>query len=288
MRLATIRRPEGTRAVRVDAEAAVDLGASDLVEVLRRPDWRSTAAAAEGAAYPLVGLDYAPVVLAPEKVLCVGLNYRQHILEMGRELPAYPTLFAKYPRALVGAYDDIELPDGAEAVDWEAELAVVVGDTLRHADRSAAGRAIAGYTVLNDVTCRDWQYRTTQWLQGKTFEGTTPIGPWLVTDDAELERPSYEMSCAVDGTVMQLAKTGDLVFDPWDLLAYLSTIITLVPGDVIATGTPGGVGHARKPPRYLRDGDVMVTQIGGVGECRNICRRRTHRESGRVVSGGAL
>ena len=129
----------------------------------------------------------------------MGLNYRTHIEERGRDVPTYPTLFAKYSRALVGAYDDIELPAVSNAVDWEAELGVIIGETVRHADRSAAGQAIAGYTVINDVSCRDWQNRSAQWLQGKTFEGTTPIGPWLVTDDAALERPNFDLSCEVGG-----------------------------------------------------------------------------------------
>jgi acylpyruvate hydrolase len=268
MRLATIRTGEGTRAVRVDAEAAVELGHRDVGELLARPDWREHAAAADGARHPLGGLDYAPVVPAPGKILCVGLNYRSHILEMGRELPAHPTVFAKFADALVGAYDDVVLPSGSTAVDWEAELGVVVGATVRHATREQAEAAIAGYTVVNDVTARDWQYRTPQWLQGKTWESSTPVGPWLVTDAAG----PYELSCTVDGELMQKASTGDLVFDPADLVAYLSEIITLRPGDLIATGTPGGVGHAREPRRYLGAGSVLVTRVDGIGECRNVCR----------------
>ncbi len=122
---------------------------------------------------------------------------------------------------------------------------------------------------MNDVTCRDWQRRTTQWLKGKTFEGTTPIGPWLVTDTAATERPDFELSCEVDGELMQSATTNDLVFDSCDLVSYVSTIATLVAGDVIATGTRGGVGDAAKPPRYLSDGATLVTRIAGIGECRN-------------------
>ncbi|MDP9397262.1 MAG: fumarylacetoacetate hydrolase family protein [Actinomycetota bacterium] len=270
MRLATIRTPAGTRAVRVDEGAAVDLGADDLVAVLQRPDWRTSAAAATGTAYDVATLDYAPLVVRPEKVVCVGLNYRNHILEMGRELPEHPTLFAKYARALVGAYDDVVLPRASSAMDWEAELAVVIGTPVRHAGRDEAAAAIAGYTVLNDLSARDWQYRTQQWLQGKTFEATTPIGPWLVTAD-EAPLPAA-ISCEVDGDVMQKSDTAELVFDPVTLVAYISSIVTLVPGDVIATGTPGGVGHARKPPRYLADGATLVTRIEGVGKCRNRCR----------------
>lgn len=273
MKLATIRTPGGTRAVRVDADAAIDLGYADVVEVLRRPDWRTWASAADGPRHTLDDLEYAPVVVAPEKIICVGLNYRSHILEMGRELPTHPTLFAKYRRALIGAYDGIALPTVSEAVDWEAELGVVIGAEVRNASVEAARDAIAGVTVVNDVTVRDWQYRTPQWLQGKTFEATTPVGPWLVTDPVT-EPVSYLLSCQVDGDVVQKADTADLVFGPAALVSYVSSIITLVPGDLIATGTPGGVGHARDPRRYLADGSELVTRIDGIGECRNICRRR--------------
>ncbi|MGN9837295.1 fumarylacetoacetate hydrolase family protein [Nonomuraea sp. H19] len=268
MRLATIRTNDGTRAVRVDDDEAVELGHGDLGELLATPGWRELAAAGDGARHPLDGLDYAPVVPQPGKIFCVGLNYRAHILEMGRDLPAHPTVFAKFADALIGAYDEVRLPAGSTAVDWEAELGVVVGDTVRHATREQAQAAIAGYTVVNDVTARDWQYRTTQWLQGKTWEASTPVGPWLVVGEGA---GPYELSCAVDGEEVQRAGTGDLVFDPAELISYLSAVITLRPGDLIATGTPGGVGHARRPPRYLKPGSVLVTKIDGIGECRNTC-----------------
>jgi acylpyruvate hydrolase len=264
MRLATIRVGAGTTAVRVDDDAAVEVGTRDVGELLALPGWKATAAHADGLRHDLATLDYAPVVLAPRKILCVGLNYRAHILEMGRELPEHPTLFAKFGRALVGAFDPVVLPAGSHAVDWEAELGVVIGAEVRHATPEQAAAAIAGYTVVNDVTARDFQYRTTQWLQGKTFERSTPVGPWLVTDT----EPG-ELSCEVDGTVVQKADTADLVFDPVELVAYISRIITLEPGDLIATGTPGGVGHARKPPRYLAAGARMVTRIEHIGTLRN-------------------
>jgi acylpyruvate hydrolase len=269
MKLATVRTPGGgTRAVRVDADRLVDLGVPDVGELLAAGDWARRAAAAD---LSFVGSGYAPVVPRPGKIVCVGLNYRNHILEMGRDLPEYPTLFAKYAETLVGAEDDIALPPETSEFDWECELAVVIGAPVRRAGREQAERAIAGFAVLNDVTCRDWQFRTREWLQGKTWEATTPLGPYLVTPD-ELPggvRPALDISTEIDGETVQRDNTADLLFDPVDLVAYISTTVTLRPGDVIATGTPGGVGHARKPPRYLKSGQLLVTTVAGLGRCAN-------------------
>ncbi len=274
MRIATIRTGQGSRAVRVEADGYVDLGFADVGALLAHSDWRSVVAAASGTTYPVDAMEFAPVVPRPGKIVCVGLNYRTHILEMGRSLPEHPTLFAKYPEALIGAHDHIELPPESDQVDWEAELAVVLGASVRRASEQQAADAIAGFSVLNDVTMRDWQYRTTQWLTGKTFEATTPFGPVLVTPD-ELPGgvgPALTMTGSVDGEVMQKAQTSDLVFPPVELVRYISTILTLRPGDVIATGTPGGVGHARKPARYLADGSHLVTEIRGIGRLDNVAR----------------
>lgn len=275
MRLATLRTVAGTRAVRVDGDHHIDLGMSDVGALLARPDWEAHAASGDAEVSDQHAFELAPVVTRPGKIICVGLNYRNHILEMGRELPDHPTLFAKYAEALVGPEDDIALPPESEAVDWEGELALVIGRGVRRADAAEAEHAIAGFTVLNDVTLRDWQYRTTQWLQGKTFEGTTPVGPHLVTPD-ELSggvRPALALTARVDDEVVQQASTGDLVFDPVALVRYISSIVTLQPGDLIATGTPGGVGHARKPACYLRDGSRLVTEVEGIGRLQNVARR---------------
>lgn len=271
MRLATVRTSTGTRAVRVDGDRHVDLGVPDVGALLRTPGWRELAEQASGDATAAEGADVAPVVPAPGKIICVGLNYRNHILEMGRELPQHPTLFAKYAEALIGPGDSIALPPESDAVDWEAELALVVGRRVRRAGDDEAASAIAGFTVLNDVTARDWQFRTPQWLQGKTFEATTPVGPVLVTPE-ELPggvRPSLRMTAQVDGEQVQETTTDDLVFDPVALVRYVSTVLTLQPGDLLATGTPGGVGHARTPPRYLSDGSRLVTEIEGIGRLDN-------------------
>ena len=271
MRLATIRTATGTRAVRLDGAQAVETGDADVRALLEHPDWADRATAAAGPVHAVEGLDYAPLVPAPEKILCIGQNYADHIAEMGNEPPAYPTVFAKFAPALVGAYDDVVLPAVSDAVDYEAELAVVIGRPVRHATPEQAQAAIAGYTVLNDVSARDWQFRTSQFLQGKTFERSTPLGPCLVTPD-ELPAGGWEISTVIDGETRQHSTTAELVFSAVDIVAYLSTVVTLNPGDVIATGTPGGVGHGRKPPRYLTDGAEMVTAIAGIGECRNTCR----------------
>ncbi|MFI0731468.1 fumarylacetoacetate hydrolase family protein [Streptomyces sp. NPDC021225] len=264
MKLATVRAEGGFRTVRVEPDGHVDIGPGDVGELLTRADWRTVAAAATGDLLPIEPARLAPVVPRPGKIVCVGLNYRTHITEMGRDLPEFPTLFAKFPEALIGPNDPLPLPPESDAVDWEAELVVVVGRRVRRADRATAAAAIAGYTILNDVTLRDWQFRTREWLQGKTWEDTTPLGPCLVTPD-ELA-PDAEISCTLDDEVVQKSTIGDLLFDPADLIAYVSTIVTLDPGDLIATGTTGGVGHAREPPRCLRDGQRLVTRIEGIGE----------------------
>jgi acylpyruvate hydrolase len=268
MKLATLRTPAATTAVRIDETEAVEIdGFADVGTLLADPAWRDLATAAAGTAHPLADIadeQWAAVVPAPSKIVCVGLNYRNHILEMGRELPEYPTLFAKYPEALIGPYDPIVIPGyAAHAVDWEAELAIVIGAPARRLEESEAEAAIAGYSVINDVTMRDFQYRTPEWFQGKTFEGTTPFGPILVTPD-EYTLGS-ELSTVVDGEKLQSTATDDLVFGPAALVSYISKIVTLNPGDVIASGTPGGVGHARKPPRYLGDGAVLTTTVEGIG-----------------------
>ena len=280
MRLATIATATGTRSVRVDADLVIETGPTDLGALLADDNWASVAAGASVAATasgPVTAISdatFTTLIPRPGKVICVGLNYRTHILEMGRALPEFPTLFAKYPEALIAPDDVIELGRESEAWDWEAELAIVIGRSVRRATAEEAEEAIAGFSVINDITARDYQSRTLQWLQGKTWEHTAPFGPTMSTPD-ELPggvRPSMRMTCSVNGEIVQDADTGDLVFDPVALVQYISTILTLNPGDVIASGTPGGVGHARKPPRYLQSGDVVVTEIEGLGRLENRCQ----------------
>jgi acylpyruvate hydrolase len=271
--LATIRRGASSAAVRVDRERAIEIdGAADVGALLADPGWRQRAEQANGTTLDASSLDFAPLVLRPDKIVCVGLNYRSHILETGREPPEYPTLFAKFRSSLIGAHDEIAGHPKIKSLDWEAELAVVIGAPVRDADEDAATAAIAGYTVLNDVTARDWQNRTLQWLQGKTFEHSTPVGPWLATTD-EFDGKKGAITCTVNGETMQESDVSDLVFGPVALVSYVSTVVTLLPGDIIATGTPGGIGAARTPPRFLERGDVVVTRVEGLGELRNTVAR---------------
>jgi acylpyruvate hydrolase len=258
--------------VRVEADAAIETGHADVGELLRQPGWSAVAAAADGARHDLDPLDYATLVTAPDKVICIGLNYLDHIAETGRTPPDHPTLFPKWARSLIGAYDPIEMPAGDESlqVDWEAELGVVIGSSIRRATAEQAEAAIAGYTVVNDISVRDWQLHTTQFAAGKAWEHTTPVGPHLVVNEPG-RPPHFPIQCIVDGELMQSSNTDQLCFDPVALIRYISTIITLDPGDLIVTGTPGGVGHARNPKVYLRRGQTVVTRIEGIGECRNVC-----------------
>ncbi|MEV5893570.1 fumarylacetoacetate hydrolase family protein [Nonomuraea fuscirosea] len=271
MRLATIRTPGGTRAVKLEDGTLVDLGAEDLGAFLQHAGWARAAATATGPTYDAGGADFAPVVPRPSKVICVGHNYTGHIKEMGRELPAYPTLFPKFADSLIGARDDIVKPPETDALDWEVELAVVIGRPVRRAGEQEAAAAIAGFTVMNDVSVRDWQFRTVEWTQGKIWDSSTPVGPYLVTPD-ELPggvRPALTVRTTVDGRVMQQDDTATLLFDPVHLVRYVSTVVRLNPGDLIATGTPAGVGHARDPKVYLTGGESVVTEVEGIGACVN-------------------
>lgn len=269
MRLLTFRTSFGTRAGRLEGDSVTPLDAADVGALLAHPDWAARAASAEEPERDLDALDLAPVVTRPSKIICVGHNYRAHIEEMGAQIPEHPTLFAKFARALVGPRDGIVLPRVSDMVDWEVELALVIGRAVRHADDEEASQAIAGYTVSNDVSVRDWQRRTPQWLQGKTFESTTPLGPALVTPDELDLAEGLTVRCQVDDRVVQESTTADLLFGPARLVSYISQVVTLDPGDVILTGTPAGVGAGRDPQEFLAPGQTLTTSIDGVGECVN-------------------
>ncbi len=271
MRLATVRDDNGTTAAAVaGTDQLALLDAPDVGTLLQRPDWQASASTASGLSLPLEGAEFAPVVPQPGKMICLGHNFRSHLEEMGRPLPEYPTMFAKTWTALIGARDQIQLPTNSDQVDWEAELGVVIGRTVGPGVCDTAG-AIAGYTVVNDISVRDWQNRTTQWFQGKNFDHTTPIGPWLVTADEITDPASLRIRCEVDGELVQDSNTSDFIFDPEVVIGYVSSFMTLQPGDVLSLGTPGGVGAARRPPIFLRAGQVVRTTIDGIGELVNRC-----------------
>jgi acylpyruvate hydrolase len=270
MRLATIRRPDGTTAAaRLDGEELVVLPYPDVVALLAEPGWRDAAASAGGERVTLAGADLAPTV-RPTKVICVGLNYRSHIEEMGRELPDHPTLFIKFPETLTGPYDELVIPSVSRAVDWEVELGVIVGAPAYRVDEAEAAACIAGYTVVNDISMRDWQVRTPQWDQGKNFEASTPVGPFLVTGDEIGDAADLEVTTTVDGERMQTGRTCDLLFKPAAIVSYASQFTTLRPGDLIATGTPSGVGTGRNPKVFLAPGQLLETAVEGIGACRNL------------------
>src|ERR1700744_513776 len=269
MRFATLLTDYGTTGARLENDELIPLGAADVGEMLAGGGEGPGRPRADAAPVPVAEADFAPLVPRPGKVVCVGLNYRSHILETGRELPEYPTLFAKYAETLMGPRDDLVLPSVSERVDWEVELGVVIGRPVYRATPEEASAAIAVYTVINDVSMRDWQRRTLQWLAGKMFQHSTPVGPYLVTPDEVGDAADLEVRCEVDGAVMQQARTSDLLFSPAQIISYASQAIPRRPGDLIATGTCGGVGDARKPPVYLQPGNLLRTWIEGLGDGLN-------------------
>ena len=273
MRVATIRVAGGTRAAVGDAEGWVLLDEADAHELVAGEGWRERAETAlrERTRQDLDPGAFGAPLPRPAKVFCCGLNYRDHILETGRAVPEHPTLFAKFADTLTGPADEIRVHDTAQ-LDWEAELAVVVGSEVHRADRDEAAAAILGYTVANDISMRDWQQRTLQWLQGKAFDATTPIGPFVVTADELDPSAGLRIVCAVNGEQVQDGNTRELVFDAADLVSYVSQITRLRPGDLILTGTPGGVALGMTDPRWLQDGDIVTTAIEGIGELRSRSR----------------
>jgi acylpyruvate hydrolase len=209
-----------------------------------------------------------PVSPNPAKILCVGLNYRSHIGETGRDTPAYPVLFPKFSSSLIGHGAPVELPPESAQVDYEAELAVVIGRPARRVARAQALDHVLGYTIANDVTMRDYQYKTHQWLQGKAWDRSTPIGPTLVTPD-EVDASALDISLKLNGTELQRSSTSRMIFDVPRLIEVITEFTELLPGDVILTGTPGGVGFRRDPQVFLGAGDDVAVEISGIGTLRN-------------------
>jgi len=201
----------------------------------------------------------------PQKILAIGLNYADHIAESGLPKPERQTWFSKLPSAVNGPYDPIQIPKASAEVDYEAELVAVIGRRCRHVVRADAPGAIFGYAAGNDVSVRDWQFHTSQWILGKSFDSHAPFGPWIATADEVGDPHALDISCFVNGERRQSSNTGNLVYDVYDQVALLSQAMTLEAGDVIFTGTPAGVGFAAKPPIFLKEGDVVRVEIERIG-----------------------
>lgn len=205
----------------------------------------------------------------PPKLICIGLNYREHAAESKKEVAAVPTVFSKFSTAVIGPGEPIVLPKNSAKPDYEAELAVVIGKGGRHIPEDRWREHVFGYTMLNDVSARDFQMETSQWIMGKTFDTFAPLGPAVVTADEIADPQNLAISLLLSGEVMQDSNTREMIFPVPRLIGFLSSVFTLEPGDVIATGTPAGVGFARHPPRWLRPGDVVTVRVEGLGELTN-------------------
>jgi 2-keto-4-pentenoate hydratase/2-oxohepta-3-ene-1,7-dioic acid hydratase in catechol pathway len=214
---------------------------------------------------------WLPPVAAPEKIICVGVNYKGHAAETSAKIPEVPVLFSKFNTALVGASGPVILPSNASQIDYEAELAVVIGKRAKRISVEKALEVVGGYMIMNDVSARDWQFRVRQWLTGKSFDTFAPAGPWLVTPDEIPDPHALRITLMLNGKTMQDSNTSDLIFGIPALISHISQIFTLKPGDIISTGTPPGVGYVRKPPVFLRNGDLVEISIDGIGTIRHSC-----------------
>ncbi len=268
MRFASVTHEDRPLLVRVEGDHAVPLGGATELGVETSSDWLAAAQPA-GDPIPVSALHFRPLVPLPRKVICVGLNYAAHIAETKREGGDYPVLFPKFASSLAGAYDDLPLPSESEVIDYEGELAIVIGRSARRVPRERALDVIAGYTVANDVSMRDFQNRTPQFMAGKAWDRCTPLGPELVTSDELGEGRGLTVRTTLNGEVVQDSSTDLMIFDVPTLIATITEFTTLEPGDVILTGTPSGVGFTRDPPLLLGDGDTVIVEIEGVGRIEN-------------------
>lgn len=277
-----VHRPESDVVVNLETVGdKLDIGLSDsMPELLAEPRWREkldllvTHAGETGIGeHDRDAVELLAPIKSPGKVICVGLNYIEHVEEGGQERPENPILFSKFTNAINDPNSDIAWdPALTEEVDYEAELALVVGDRTRRVDSSKAREHLAGYTVANDVSARDLQFADDQWVRGKSLDGFCPLGPVIVTDD-ELDDPeACSIWAELDGERLQDSSTSNLIFDIDTLVSFCSDAFTLEPGDVILTGTPPGVGAFREPPIYLEDGDTIEVGIEGIGTLTNHCQ----------------
>jgi 2-keto-4-pentenoate hydratase/2-oxohepta-3-ene-1,7-dioic acid hydratase in catechol pathway len=250
--------------------------AANMIDLIARWDSlaREVRALAESSA-PRAKLEsvrlLAPVP-RPGKILAIGLNYADHVAETGREPPAEQTWFAKMPTAAAGVSDAIEIPKASTKVDWEAELVAIIGKGGRHIAKGEAKNAVFGYAVGNDVSARDWQFSSTQWILGKSFDTHAPFGPWITTADELGDPHGLGIRCFVNGQKRQESNTCHFIFNLWDQIAHVSKVTTLEPGDVIYTGTPAGVGNAMKPPQFLKPGDRVRVEIDKLGALDQLCK----------------
>jgi 2-keto-4-pentenoate hydratase/2-oxohepta-3-ene-1,7-dioic acid hydratase in catechol pathway len=264
MRLVSFEMGRGPRAGVLTAEGVVDAGAGGVGALLRAGgvEW---ARAARGAAVPLEEVRLLPPVLDPGKIVCLGLNYRSHAEEAGLEAPVVPTFFAKWANALAAPGADVPLPSYSSKVDYEAEVAFVIGRRCKDVPETDALSVVAGYTLLNDLSARDYQFKTPQWGPGKVFDGSAPCGPALVTPEEAGPPDALEISLTLNGETMQSASTADLIHSIPSVVSYLSQLMTLEPGDLVSTGTPAGVGSVRQPRVWLKPGDEIVVASPQLG-----------------------
>lgn len=272
MRLVSYRSERGTRAGVLRDGGVIDAGdavgdAASSVRGILAAGLLTEVARADGPGVPLAEVELTAPVPDPEKIICIGLNYGEHAAEARQDAPPVPTFFAKFRNALVPDGASVALPAASSKVDYEAEIAFVVGRTASDVDPSEALDHIAGYTLLNDLSARDLQFQTPQWMPGKVFDGSAPCGPALVTADEIAAGPgSLGVALDLNGERMQEATTAELIFGMPELLAHLSTLMTLVPGDIVSTGTPSGVGGARDPRVWLKPGDELLVSSPELGE----------------------
>ncbi|XP_037075782.1 fumarylacetoacetate hydrolase domain-containing protein 2-like [Pollicipes pollicipes] len=263
---------DGDKAVKLLSEETLPTSTVQLLELGTPAHVRELLRAAESSAptVPLAEVQLRAPVTRPDKVLCICMNYVDLCAEQNQPVPTEPVVFNKFPSCIVGPADDIVLPSATSQLDWEVELAVVMGQRCRAVSREQAADYIFGYTVAHDVSARDWQLHRNggQWLLGKAMDTFCPLGPSLVTADA-LEPHALALACRVNGATRQNSTTRQLVFDCHQVVAHISQCLTLLPGDVILTGTPPGVGVFMKPPQFLQRGDVVECEIEGIGTIRN-------------------
>lgn len=220
---------------------------------------------------PLASVRLKAPIARPGKILAIGMNYADHVAEMGRQMPTEQVWFCKQPTAASGPYDPIVLPRVSNSVDWEVELVAVIGKKGRYISKADAPKHVFGFCTGNDVSVRDWQNATPQWMLGKSFDTHAPFGPWITTADEVGDPHALGVRCFVNGQKRQDSNTKNLVFNVWAQIAHVSKVMTLEPGDLIYTGTPGGVGMGMKPPVYLKAGDKVRTEIDGLGALEQVC-----------------